>query len=132
MIDETQLATPLHNLYCQLTGGSEPLTIYRILAWSAWSKENTQEDLRLVVNWIKGEIKAGRKWPTALTFRRLVEDLEGWHEALSMARSQARAPKFTPRDRVLSQSGRPPETTYKVTPAGEAAFRELQKLKESL
>lgn len=132
MIDETKLATPLHNLYCELTGGSEPLTLQRTLAWSAWSIENNQEDLKVGVAWLKSEIKAGRKWASALTFRRLIEDLEGWHEVRSRARSWARAPKFTPKDRVLAQSGRPRETTYKVTPAGEAAFEAFRKLKESL
>lgn len=132
LIDESKLATPLHALYKELTGGSEPLTLQRIMAWSYWAKDNTADDLKLVVGYMKQEIREGRKWASALTFRRLIEDSSGWQEALSMARSHARTPKYTSKDAVLAQSGRPRPTEYKVTKAGEAAFEALRKLKESL
>lgn len=134
MTDETPRATQFHNLYCSLTGLQLKLMMREVFAWSAFVAHGfTEDDLRLVVPHIKAKIKAGRKWPSALLFRNLIEREDLFNEELSEAKAASRVPKVDQgKEEVLRATGRPTQHTYKVTPAGEAAFEALRKLKESL
>lgn len=141
MTDETPLASELHAVYCGLTGLTVPLSIQRIFAWSAWSKEFNANDLKMVVGWLQSQIKSKRKWPSCLLFSRLIADREEFGEYLSMARAESRRSR-EPMDfkRVLVATGRQgreqPVMVNVKTPAqilaASKAFEEFRALKHIL
>lgn len=128
----------IHKLFVELTGRELILDLagYRSMQWAEWfSHGYTEQDLRDVVAYIRKGIMAGRRHEGALKFVNLIGDSMRFGDDLAELRAQEKQrteAKDQARERVLRQSGRPPETKYVVTPAGEAAFRELQKLKEKL
>lgn len=134
MTDETPNATRLHNLYCSLTGLQLKLMMREVFAWNAFTAHGfTEDDLRLVVPHLKAKIKAGRKWPSALLFRNLIEREDFFNEELSEAKALARVPKVDKgRESVLRATGRPPQVKDNVTTAGQAAFEAFKKFRESL
>lgn len=141
MTDETPLASELHAVYCGLTGLTVPLSIQRIFAWSAWSKEFDVKDLRLVVGWLQGQIKQKRKWPSCLLFSRLIADREEFGEHLSMARADARKAKPDPglRRVMIATGRRAKEEPVRITArsaeqilAAEKAFAAFRELRNTL
>lgn len=134
MTDDTPRATQFHRLYCSLTGLDLKLMMRQVFAWNAFVAHGfTEDDLRLVIPHLKAKIREKRKWPSALLFSNLIENESNFNEELSEARALARKPKVDHgKESVLRATGRPTQHEYKVTPAGEAAFEALRKLKESL
>lgn len=142
MNDDTPLASSLHAVYVNQTGLSLPLSMQRIFAWSAWSKDGyTKDDLTLVISWLKNQIRQQRKWPSSMIFSRLIDDRETFAEHLSMARADARRTKADPGlKRVLVQTGRrckeePVKVTVRTAAqiiAAEKAFAEFRQLKQTL
>lgn len=108
MTNETQLCSELHKAYCDLTGMRVDLTLQRTFMWQAWKLKGwTVCDLALVIRFLQKKIRAGQKWESSLSFRRLIEDTEGFEENLSMARAAARGPKQDrERQSVLCATGR--------------------------
>lgn len=134
MTDEMPNATRMHKLYCSLTGLDLKLMMREVFAWNAFAAHGfTEDDLKLVVPNIKAKIKAGRKWPSALLFRNLIENESNFNEELSEAKALARVPKVDKgRESVLRATGRSTQGRDNFTTAGQAAFEALKKFRESL
>ena len=133
----------IHKLFCAMTGRELPLDLggARAHQWAQWFQEGfTEDDLRLVVPFLRQGIREGRRNEGALKFVNLIADPLKFGDDLAQAKThqkiRERAPKVDQgKEQVLRQSGRAPENDYNLkncTPAGEAAFRELQRFKESL
>ena len=137
MTDETALALPYHQAYCDRTGRGVPLSLDRTLAWSVFRHHGlTVSDLEAVIAYVKRKVKEGRKWPSALGFRRLVEDIEGFEELLSECRAWRRVPQVDKaKVEVLKATGRPAQLQPRARSAEEilrddqafAQFREFAK-----
>lgn len=139
MTDETLSVSPLHQAYCRLTGRPLTMLMKHIFAWQAFKAHGfTEEDLRLVVNLLKGKIAAKQKWTSCLDFHNLVENESNFSEALAEARSLSRAPKPTPFNRVLHQTGqsaKPAKETVRSAAeiiAANAAFQRFKNFGDSL
>jgi hypothetical protein len=112
-----------------------PLTMKMHYAWANWNAQGwTEIDLELVIDHIKSLIKQDRRRPESFRFNNLIMDTERFQQDLSEARSFARAPKPTFRDRVME--GRPKQGVKETvrTPeqvmAAERAFAEFRTWKE--
>ncbi len=102
----TEDFSKLHKLYCVRTNREMPLTMSMHYAWAAWTTHGWNEiDLEMVIDHIKNLIKQDRRRPESFRFNLLIMDTERFQQDLSEARSYARAPKPTFRDRVME--GRP-------------------------
>lgn len=126
----------IHKLFVDLTGRDIPLDLAgcRARQWYDWFQAGfTEADLRLVVAYVKQGIRDGRRNVAALKFVNLIGEPLRFGEDLAEIKAMARKPKMhQSRESVLRATGRPTQHEYKVTPAGEAAFEALRKLKESL
>lgn len=129
----------LHQLYQQLTGLSVPLTMGRIFTWEAWGSSGyTSEDLRVVVSFLRGKIKGGRKTIACLRFSTFIGNPDFFGEDLAEARAVGRhTPMPEAKEEVLRATGRPTEPEPKCRSAAEIlaaekAFEAFRALKESL
>lgn len=111
MIDTSPAIKALHAAYCRETGQQIELTMPRWFSLEAFrAKGWTEADLKLVVAHLQRKIRLGRKWPSALLFRNLIERLDYFEEELSEARAMARAPKIDKgKSDVLRATDRPHE-----------------------
>lgn len=139
MTDITPAIQELHSAYCDSTKMSIELTMSRIFQWQAWQARGWgKAELRLVVQSLHRKIAAGKKWASALTFRRLIGDLEGFEEELADARALARRPRPGAREAVLRATGRGcpscQNTARRIRDivAEQKALAALRALKESL
>ncbi len=139
MIDETPRATHFHRLYCALTGLDLKLMMRQIFAWNAFCAHGfTEDDLKLVIPHLKAKIRAKQKWPSAILFTNIIENIDNFNQELSEARSKARAPKPLQGADVRQATGRP--TQAPTAPARSAAevirdteaFKAFQALKTTL
>lgn len=74
--------------------------------WHAWTAMGwTEPDLRLVVNHLKRLIRLERRRPESLKFHNLI-NVDRFSEDLADARAESRVKPVTPRDRILSATGR--------------------------
>lgn len=92
----------LHALYGELTGNRLFLSMERERDWFDWLRFNPQEpftadDLRLVVPWLRKQIKADARRHASLNFRNLIAMPERFDEDRSDARSAARVQPPAPR-----------------------------------
>lgn len=138
MIDESVSVQPLHSAYCRLTGRPLTMLMRHIFAWKSFQAHGwNEDDLRLVVNLLKTKIAAKQKWTSCLDFHNVIENESNFSEALAEAKSMARAPKPTPRDRILRQTGHavPQKETVRTAAqilAAMKAVEEMRRFKESL
>ncbi len=138
MTDETTSVKPLHQAYCRLTGLDLTMLMRHVFAWRAFQEHGWGEaELKLVIPMVKADIKARKTWDKALDFRNFIERDDEFAEHLARAKSQARAPKSTPRDRILAQTGHAVTQKETVRTAAQImaemkALEDWRKMKESL
>ncbi len=140
MIDITPPLASIYAIYCNITERALLMTSRHLWAWEIWkAKGFTEDDLRLVVCHIKNLIKLNRRRPESFRFHLLVEDTDRFAEDLAEARAAARIPKMDYGKReVLRETGRAivqnenKTRTAAEIMAGDAAFKEFLKLKETL
>lgn len=137
----------LHRMYQELTG----LTVsylQREFAWAEWMNRGLDEnDLRRWINYIRGRINKGQLDWRSLQFTNLIGNMDRAEESCIELRRQMRGRKpETPREEILRSAGLTKtantdtshsisEVIQKVVSDPEAAaraFKELQKLKQSL
>lgn len=109
-----------HELYCSLTGlHLRYMPLEHDSDWYLWAKTYDQEDLKQVVPWLRQRYKDRPDiLANTLMFRHLIRCRDYFGEYLAQAQADARKPKATERDRVLSATGRP--MTHRDKPAQSA------------
>ena len=108
MINDDQIKA-LHAMFCDLTDASLTLNLYRMDIWRLWARRGLgEEDLKLVVTHLRRGIRDGKRNLGALRFSNLIERPDLFEEEVSQARAELRnaRPQATPKDRVLSATGR--------------------------
>lgn len=133
MVDITPRLKSLHALYCSLTGRDVRFDWRALELWQLWAAQGwTEEDLILVVNFIKRKIQARKRNPESFRLYNLA-DLGRFEDDLVDARNEARKPKYSPRAAVLKASGRPggppppPAKTAAQIMAESKALEDFQK-----
>ncbi len=102
----TEDHTQIHSVFCKLTNRDMRLDTGVHMRWNLWkSKGWTEADLALVVAFIKGRMRTGRRFVESLRLNNLI-DPDRFCEDLCDAKAEARIPRKTERDRVLAQVGR--------------------------
>jgi hypothetical protein len=100
----TQIET-LHALYNQITGFNLVLAEYgRERFWYEFLKKGfTEPDLRLVLTYIKQQIKAGKKGQGSLRFSYLIERPDMFEEERAFAKTAllSRKPQPTEKEKVI-------------------------------
>lgn len=103
----------LHATYQQLVGRPVELDYLKRQMWSVWKNyckhdPFTEQDLRLVIKYIKFKINKGDNKPSRLLFRNLIESPDYFQEERTDARGWSRTPNANPaKDSVLRAMGRP-------------------------
>jgi hypothetical protein len=129
----------MHSLYQELTDLSLPWVATHLFSWECFCLRFTDDDLRLVVRWIKDRKRNGRP-AREFTFRGFIagpSSLDFFAEDLAQAKSEARIPRKTERDRVLAQVGRVEPVRDTARPVGSfvkdpAGLKALLALRDSL
>lgn len=116
----------LHRLYCSLTGRDLTLDYMKESSWSIWMRYRkhepfTEEDLKLVVRFLKWKIQKGEAKVSYLHFNNIVGSPDLFEENLQDARAWAKRPgKASPKAVVMRSTGRQPEPPPKpAKPIGE-------------
>lgn len=135
----------LHAIYCAESGLKRPWTNNCDYIWAQWertSKEFTPEALRLVIRWIKQEVRLGRLWNNRLRFEDLIGNPDKFADHLSQAlaeqdkiadRKAKAARAMEPgRAEILEASGREPTEGTSANVQTSAQAIERTKLAESL
>ena len=138
----------VHALYCRLTGFDLRLDMAREQAWYLFfQRELTEQDLRDIIQFLRSEIREGRRNPGCLKFRNLISNIDYLEEDLAECRARRRYKKpDAGRADVLQATGRPVAAApppareaaaiaAKLTSdpaAASAALDELKRLKASL
>jgi hypothetical protein len=93
----------LHKLYCQLSGFDLRFNEDRERAWYEFIKEGyTADDLRLVLNRLRHEIKHKGRYPALMGFTRLIWGLDVFEQELAESKAIARNnPPKTNRQSVI-------------------------------
>lgn len=140
MIDPT-LPKRLHDLYVTLTGFEIRWGVDRLYPWELFALRFGEDDLRLVIKWIKGRHATGKP-ARSLTFRSLISgpgSLDYFEEDLCQAKAELRTRKQQGdpnRRAVLAATGRPaadrPARSAAEIAAGMREFEKFKALKESL
>lgn len=134
-MNETTRIEPLHDEYCRLAvGGGVRLTLERHYYWSLFmSRGFTIEDLRLVMTYLKGQIRDGKRNPGCLKWCNLIQNVDGFEEELSLARAASRIPKPTPKAQFLASVGRPePKVEENTKKAGEVAAYWCEQMRKAV
>ncbi len=125
----------IHRRYCALTNRDMVLDTGVHFRWNLWkSKGWTEADLALVVAFIKGRMRTGRRFVESLRLNNLI-DPDRFSEDLCDARAEQRVHKPTFRDRVME--GRPKQGVKETvrTPAqilaAAKAFADFRAWKEA-
>jgi hypothetical protein len=140
MIDSDAIIKPLHEAYVSSTGLSLEYTPSRRFAWERWMfRKWNKEDLFVVVRHLKTKIRNGQKWPSCLSFNRLIGDEDAFEEQLAEARALARTPKPHPARQEVKSNGKlvklTPETPARSAAdilAADKAFAAFRDLRKSL
>ncbi|NJL18819.1 MAG: hypothetical protein HC901_00380 [Bdellovibrionaceae bacterium] len=83
--DQNHRIRQLHVIYCR-SCGELSLRMHRFLAWSAWlAAGHSEPDLRLVLGYLKDQIRRGDRNPGALKLSNLL-NLDRFEEDLLLAR----------------------------------------------
>ncbi len=121
----------IHQAYCRLTDRDMRLDTGVHFRWNLFkSKGWTEADLALVVAFIKGRMKTGRRFVESLRLNNLI-DPDRFADDLQDARAEQRVHKPTFRDRVME--GRPKQGVREsVRTAGDviAAATAFEKFRE--
>lgn len=115
----------LNTRYIHCTGLKSTLDLagFREHQWFCWwnyaDPHWTREDLELVINYIRNQIRLERGFSiNSLAFSRLIGDPPRFEELLGIAKAEARIKPTTPRQEMLKANGRPePEPDTVRTPA---------------
>lgn len=111
----TELTETLHATYQRLVGRPVELDYLKRQMWSVWKNyckhdPFTEQDLVLVIKYLKFKINKGDYKLSRLLFRNLIESPDYFQESRTDARGWHRAPKgHTDKSSVLKSSGRPPQ-----------------------
>ncbi len=121
MTDVTSPLRVLHATYVRCSSLAVDFTFARLQAWELWKARGwCNEDLKVVIEFLKREIREGRKWGSSLNFRSLIERTDVFEEVLAEARARRRIPKMDPGKReVLRATGRKEEQKAKPRSAEE-------------
>lgn len=128
----------LHAAYTRLTGYVLQLDMAREYEWFQWQRRGfTEQDLALVINYIKRGIREGRRNQGALKFSNLIVSSDFFEEDLAEAKALARMPKPNPhKQEVLRATGRIEQPSQSARSAAEviktSVYQELVALRKSL
>lgn len=127
-IPADQAIKDFHACFCHETGAQLRLGIgeySRERAWATFLKTFTKEDLRLVLRYLRHEIREGNRRPGCLKFSNVIEQLDRFEEDLQLARAAERnqQPKRNQEERMIAERKPAPPTNAK--PIGDyiAALR---------
>lgn len=129
-----ELTETLHATYQQLVGRPVELDYLKRQMWSVWKNyckhdPFTEQDLRLVIKYLKFKINKGDNKPSRLLFRNLIESPDYFQEERTDARAWSRAPRgHTDKASVLKASGRPSTAQEQPTAVSAKAVLERPKL----
>jgi len=118
----------LHEAYCKLSEFDLALTPMRILAWQRWSMRFNQEDLSLVIRYLKKGIADGKRNSGALRLSNLInpEDLDKFEEELAMARKVIRERKpIIVSDKKVGDTSLRVEEDPNLQPANQLSREEI-------
>lgn len=139
MIDQTPRIRLLHATLCRASGRAEPLTMQKIFAWESWLSQGwTEADLQMVVKAVRQKVDRRERQESALTFRRIIGDVEFFGEELAACRARAREHRIPiHKAQVLACTGRSVEIDHPAKPVGDvmrgnAALAELLKVRDAL
>ena len=97
-------ANRLHSLYIKETGLDLPMRMGRDRAWFYWIQAGfLEDDLILVIRFLKRGIASGDRKPGCLRFRNLIEMLDYFDEELAMAKKALSARSPAPRTMQTEQ-----------------------------
>lgn len=102
----------LHQVYEGLTRFQIRLDYTRERQWFEWQRRGFGEaELRLVVGYLRSQIRIGKRNPGALKFSNLIGNADYFEEDLQLARGAARPARAVGGERasVLRQTGRSTE-----------------------
>ena len=125
----------IHALFNRLTDRQMVLDSGSHWRWNLWkSKGWTESDLALVVAFIKGRMRTGRRFVESLRLQNLI-DPDRFADDLQDAKAEQRIVHPTPRSRALAAISRPEKVKEQVrTPAqilaAARAFAEFRAWKE--
>lgn len=89
MKDDTKSINALHSEYCRLARAQIALTTDRAYWWGAWVKRGfVIDDLQLVITAIRNGIKSKRRYPEALKWSNLIQDLDKFEEDLALVKAE--------------------------------------------
>lgn len=136
---QTEDFTSIHSVYISCTDRNLPLSVREHFLWAAWTAHEpkwTADDLRLVIAFINGRIKQGRRFPESLRLYNLIDPARFADDYLD-AKAEARKPVRSDRQSVLEATGRPEQVPDHVQSAeqvirGSEALRKLLELRDNL
>ena len=111
----------MHSLYQEQCNLSLPWVMSYLFPWELFCLRFSDDDLRLVVRWIKDRKRNGRP-ARDFTFRNFIagpSSLDFFAEDLAQAKAESRTPLPTPRSRALEAIGRPVPVADKVRSTGQ-------------
>lgn len=121
-----------HALYCKLIHQDLPWRSDYRWPWELFALEFTEDDLRLVINYLNSKKARGRP-VRSFIFRGFISgpsSIAFFSEDLSEAKAMSRSPRPTPRTAILAASGRP--EPIKDTAKPVAAVMEQHKIMAKL
>lgn len=122
-VPTTETTQTIHEFYLQLTGLPIPYSMQRHYNWEQWlCRGHTREDLKLVISYLSGRIKDGKRQRECLLFRNLISNVEYFEEDLAMARATGRERQFRHcpgKESVLRTTGRADTLTNEPKQAGQ-------------
>jgi hypothetical protein len=114
----------LHALYVQLTGYDLRLTPHRISVWTDWFAQGFRaDDLRLVIRYLKLQIRLSKRNQGALRFNNLI----GMHDLFEEDRELAREDKrLRSPDKERGRPGPASDSDHPSEPAPDKALLDAQ------
>lgn len=127
MTEHESIICQLHAKYCALTAFELRLLPQREYAWHQYvTSDFTEDDLCVVIRFLKHQIKQDLRRPQSLKFHNLIDRLdlfeEDLQEALAWRRNTAPREK-THRTETLAAAGRPVTTTGNAQPVKDVVER---------
>lgn len=130
----TDITEMLHATYQRLVDRPVELDYLKRQMWGVWvvyCKHDpfTENDLELVVKYLKSKISKGERKPACVYFRNLIESPDWFQEARTDARAAGRLPKVNiGKQSVLRATGRLSQAQEQPTAVSAKAVLERPKL----
>jgi len=129
----TEQLRQLHEIYRHDTGLEISYRYDRERAWYEFDKAGfTQDDLRLVLSYLKFQIKANNWHPSCLGFSNIIHRLDKFEEYLALARTYSRNNKPQTNRENIIKAFRPEVGTAPQTQSCKPAKEVVEKLIDEL